>query len=264
MYIDSHCHLESFARRGDLNGVLERAHAAGVERLLTIGTSPEDWPIYRQLAADHPTRIAYTVGLHPSDVDGAWPEAVGQLEACFEQNPTPVALGEIGLDRFRLPKEEAQRAEIQQWQRAAFAAQLDIAQRRQCPVVVHSRAAFTECLAQIDASGVDWAKVVFHCFTEDADAVRQLNERGGRASFTGIATYKNGEAIRQAARQQGMDRLMIETDAPYLAPEPHRGKPNEPALVVHTARRLAEVLDVSVETLARRTSENACAFFGLG
>ncbi len=264
MYIDSHCHLDGFVRRGELDGVLERAQTAGVERLITIGTSPQDWGGYRELAAAHPGRIDYTVGLHPSEVDGDWAGAVGQLEAFFEATPAPVALGEIGLDHFRLPKDPSAAAELKAWQRAAFEAQLVIARARQCPVVVHSRAAFAACLEVIDASGVDWTQVVFHCFTENAEAVGQLNARGGRASFTGIATYKSGGDIREAARAQGLDRLMIETDAPYLAPEPHRGRPNEPALVVHTAERLAEVLEVPLERLARRSSENAVAFFGLG
>ena len=141
----------------------------------------------------------------------------------------------MGLDRFHLPKDAAEAARSFDAQRAAFAAGLQLARRLAVPVVVHSRGAFAECVAMIDASGVDWSRVVFHCFSEGAGEMETLRQRGGRGSFTGIITYKNAEAVRAAAQAQGLARLMIETDAPYLAPAPHRGKPNEPAFVRHTA-----------------------------
>jgi len=130
--------------------------------------------------------------------------------------------------------------------------------------VVHSRGAFAECVEMIDASGVEWAKVVFHCFTEGAAEMEELIRRGGRGSFTGILTYKNAEAVRAAAKAQGLARLMIETDAPYLTPMPHRGKPNEPAFLRHTAEFAAsEVFKMSDEEFARVTTVNARSFFNL-
>ncbi|MGF1484397.1 MAG: TatD family hydrolase [Opitutales bacterium] len=263
MWIDTHCHLESFSKSGEFPAVLERAQAAGVARCITIGTSPQDWPIYRAMSADHPGRIDWTVGLHPSDVDENWETAVAEIPGYFSQVPKPVGLGEIGLDYFRLPKDAEARTRLVTAQKAAFAAQLQLAKARDCPVVVHSRAAFEDCVAWIDASGVDWARVVFHCFTEDAATLQTLLERGGRASFTGIATYAKAASVREAVKLQGLERLMIETDAPYLAPEPKRGKTNEPAFLVHTGERLAKVLEVPPETLAERTTANALAFFGL-
>jgi TatD DNase family protein len=175
----------------------------------------------------------------------------------------PVALGEIGLDRFHLPKEAAEAEKIFAWQRAAFAAQLVIAKSRGCPLVIHSRGAFRECVEMIDASGVDWTRVVFHCFTEGPAEIAELTRRGGRGSFTGILTYKNASAIREAAKAQGLGRLMIETDAPYLTPMPHRGKPNEPAFLRNTAEFAAELFGVSDEALAKETTANARAFFGI-
>lgn len=266
--IDTHTHLETFHHRGMLAGVLERARAAGIEAMVTIGTSPEDWDLYRGLAAGHPGFVHFTVGLHPCAVDERWTEAVAAVERFWTAAaaPLPVALGECGLDRYHLPKDDAAAAaRILDWQREAFRAQLGIARRLGCPVVVHSRGAFAECVEMIDASGVDWRRVVFHCFTEGPDEMAALTRRGGWGSFTGILTYKTADAIRHAAKAQGLARLMIETDAPYLAPMPHRGKPNEPAFVQHTAAfAAAEVFGVPFSELAAVTTANARAFFGLG
>jgi TatD DNase family protein len=263
--IDTHTHLESFARRGDLPAALERARTAGVAAMITIGTGPDDWTLYRDLAAEQAAGgfVRHTVGLHPCSVDAGWEAAVAGIEACFAAEPRPVALGECGLDRFHLPKEPAAAEEILGWQRAAFGAQLVIARRLDVPVVVHSRGAFAECVAMIDASGVDWRKVVFHCFTEGAAEMAELNRRGGAGSFTGILTYKTAEAVRAAALAQGLDRFMLETDAPYLTPMPHRGKPNEPAFVRHTAEFAAGLFGVPLDELARASAANARRFFGL-
>ncbi len=175
-----------------------------------------------------------------------------------------MAIGECGLDRFHLPKDPSEAEKIFAWQRAAFEAQLVIAKKLGCPVVVHSRGAFAECVAMIDASGVDWTRVVFHCFTEGAAEMAELTRRGGFGSFTGILTYKTAENIRAAAKAQGLARFMLETDAPYLTPLPHRGKPNEPAFVRHTAEFAArEVFGVDDQELARVSSANARKFFGL-
>lgn len=263
--IDTHTHLESFVRQGTLAGALARAKEAGVEALITIGTSPDDWPVYRELAREHRGFIHHTVGLHPCSVDEGWEPAVAQIEAYWkESDMRPVALGECGLDRFHLPKEPVEAERIFTWQRAAFSAQLEIVRRLACPVVVHSRGAFSECVAQIDASGVDWSRVVFHCFTEGEREMQELVRRGGFGSFTGILTYKTADAVRAAATSQGLNRFMVETDAPYLTPMPHRGKPNEPAYVRHTAEYAAkEVFRVAIDELEAVTTANARRFFGL-
>jgi len=279
--IDTHTHLESFARKGALMDVLGRAREAGVAAMITIGTSPEDWVLYREIAQVNPGVVYFTVGLHPCSVDREWEKAVGEIErfwagaqASGRQTmetsetpplPTPVALGECGLDRFHLPKNDDEAAaRIFAWQQAAFAAQLEIAKRQACPVAVHSRGAFRECVEMIDASGVDWNRVVFHCFTEGVAEIAELAERGGFGSFTGVITYKNADAVRAAAKAQGFERLMIETDAPYLTPMPHRGKPNEPALIRHTAEFCArELFGVSDERFAEVTTANARKFFAI-
>jgi len=264
--IDTHTHLDSFARQGTLEAVLARARAADLAAMIAIGTEPGDWAVNRDLARAHPGFVHYTVGLHPCCVDADWARAVAQLEAFWTEGggPGPAALGETGLDRYHLPKDAAEAARVYGWQREAFAAQLALAARRGCPLVIHSREAFADCVGMIDGSGVDWAKVVFHCFSEGAAELAELSRRGGRASFTGILTYKKADGVRAAAAAQGLARCMIETDAPYLAPVPHRGKPNEPALLRHTAEYAAELFGVAYEVLAATTTANARAFFGLG
>jgi TatD DNase family protein len=278
--IDTHTHLESFAQAGTLPGTLARAREAGLETMISIGTSPEDWALYRDLTREHNGFVRYTVGLHPCAVDAGWEAAQAQVEGFWEVAqasslpsdsagrmpalPLPVAVGEIGLDRFHLPKDAAEAEKIFGWQRAAFTAGLALARKLGCPVAVHSRGAFAECVELIDASGVEWAQVVFHCFTEGEAEMAELTKRGGLASFTGILTYKSAANVRAAAKAQGLARLMIETDAPYLTPVPHRGKPNEPAFLRHTAEFAAkEVFGVSPGELAAITTANARRFFGL-
>lgn len=262
--IDTHTHLESFAHKGVLPEIFTRAREASVEAMITIGTSPEDWDLYRRIAEEQSGFVHYTVGLHPCSVAGDWERAVARIESYWSGGNRPVALGECGLDRFHLPKDAVAAERIFAWQRAAFAAQLAMAKGLGCPVVVHSRGAFRECIEMLDASGVDWRRVVFHCFTEGEAEMAELTRRGGFGSFTGILTYKSADAIRAAAKAQGLARGMIETDAPYLTPMPHRGKPNEPAFVRHTAEFAAkEVFGVSYEQLAAVTTANARRFFGL-
>jgi len=261
--IDSHCHLKGFKDKGELELVLQRAADAGVQRFITVGTSPEDWVPYREIHAAYAGKIDYTVGLHPCSVDVDWASAVSQLSTFFMPPHAPVAFGEIGLDYFHLPKDPVQAGEVILLQESAFQQQLLLASELECPVIIHSRDAFAESVKLIDESGIDWARIVYHCFTYGSEEIAQINQRGGRASFTGIATYKSANNVREALRQQGIEQLMLETDCPYLTPEPHRGKRNEPAYIRHIAERCAEALALPTEDLAARASANTKAFFNL-
>jgi len=262
-WIDSHCHLLGFKRDNELDATLARAKGAGVTRLITVGTSPEDWVPYREMHAAHRGVIDYTVGLHPCHVEAGWEESVGQLSTFFIPPHRPVALGEIGLDYFHLPQDPIQAGEVILEQEAAFRQQLLLATELDCPIIIHSRNCFKETVNMIDASGLAWERIVFHCFSYGPHEMREINQRGARASFTGIATYKSAQAVREALRSQGIDRLMLETDCPYLTPEPHRRKPNEPAFIPHIGERCAQVLSFSTEELAARTTANTKSFFGL-
>ena len=263
--VDSHTHLDSFVRRGELPRILARCQEADVEALITVGTASDDWSLYRDLAVEHRGVVYYTAGLHPCSVDETWEAELDRLPAFWRDGGLlPVALGECGLDRFHLPKNDDARAEqLMIWQKAAFARQLELAQSVDAPVVVHSRGAFAESVELIDASGIDWSRIVFHCFSEGPAEMTVLRERGGYGSFTGILTYKNAESVREAASVQGLERLMVETDAPYLTPMPHRGKPNEPSYVRHTADFAAQHFGVSYEELATVTTANARRFYRL-
>lgn len=262
--IDTHTHLDSYHRRGELKAVLERAREKGVTRMIAVGTEVEDWGLYREMATGHGGVIDYTVGLHPCHVEEDWARQVAEIEGFWKgEGRRPVALGECGLDRFHLPKEEGEAERVIGWQKAAFEAQLALVKRLECPLVVHSRGAFGECVAMIDAAGVEWARVVLHCFSEGPKEMEALGERGGWGSFTGVLTYKSAGVVREAAQAQGLERLMLETDAPYLTPVPRRGEPNEPGYLRHTAEFAAGLFGVSLEELAERTTRTAKAFFSL-
>lgn len=262
--IDSHCHLLSYQDEGELHSVLDRASNRGVRRFFAVGTSLKDWVPYRQMRARLPGVVDYSVGLHPCHVDAYWNDAVSQLSTFFIPPHPPKAFGEIGLDYFHLPSDPIQAGEQMILQEDAFRQQLMLADELlEGPVIIHSRKAFADTIRMIDESGLDWARIVFHCFSYGPSEIEQINERGGRASFTGIVTYKNADSVRSALRCQGLERLMLETDSPYLSPEPHRGHPNEPAFLADIAECCARLLGVSLGELAEATSQNTIDFFKL-
>lgn len=263
--IDCHCHLDTFARAGEIDAVLARAENAGVTQFVAAGTNPDDWEIYRALAEAFPRKIFYAAGLHPTDVGENFEEQLAALEKFFETaSPAPVAVGEIGLDGHWLPKDAREAERVRSRQLEAFSRQLALAKKFGLPIVVHARDAFREAVSAIDASGFDWRCADFHCFAEDEAEIRVLNARGGRASFTGTLTYKNADNVRRAALAQGADLLMLETDCPYLAPTKFRGKRNEPAYLRKTAEFAAALFGVSAEALAEKTTAAVRGFFGFG
>lgn len=262
-WTDSHCHLEGFRKSGTLLETLERAHRAGVSQIVAIGTDCEDWTANLEMACEHCGKIFYTVGLHPNHVDENWQFHVENLPSFFDHETKPVAVGEVGLDYFRLPKKGEKAIRGKAFQKAALREQLTLARSLGVPVVIHCRDAFADCVAEIDASGISWTKVVFHCFSEGPHEMSKLIDRGGRASFTGIVTFYGAENVRVAAKLQGIENLMIETDSPYLAPEPLRGNPNEPANLPHIGIFLSKLLDVEEAELAATTTRNTQQFYGL-
>jgi TatD DNase family protein len=253
--IDSHCHLDmDFS--ADREAVLARARAAGVGAMITIGASgPFD--ANRQavaLAAAH-REIHATVGVHPHEAASV-DDAVVDRIAALATEPKVVAIGETGLDYHY---EHSPRAA----QRDAFARFTQLARRLGRPIVVHLREADDDAVAVLRAERGDEVGGVIHCFSGDATGARRFLDLGFHISFSGIVTFKTADALREAARIVPADRLLVETDAPFLAPIPYRGRRNEPALVVQTAAVLAEVRGESLDELARTTTANARRLFRL-
>ena len=263
-FFDSHTHLEWFHRKGQLPEILQRAREAGLQGLVTVGTDPGDWGLYRQLAAENPGFVYYSAGLHPCHVEEDWEEAMATLKTYFSGSDNlPVALGETGLDRFHLPKDEARAEQVWSRQKGSFAEHLQLAAEWGCPLIIHSRGAFADCLEMVKAADLSPEKVVFHCFSEGPGEMQLLKEWGGRASFTGIITYKSAESVREAAACQGWDRILLETDAPYLAPVPHRGKTNEPSWVRFVAEGTAAYSGRSVAEIGEISVREARQFYGI-
>ncbi len=253
--IDTHCHLTFEPLAEDVPGVIERSRAAGVTGWITVGTTLEDSRKAIELAARHENMYA-AAGIHPHEAKDGDAAALAELKRLAQQDKV-VAIGETGLDFHYNFSKQPDQAKV-------FAAHLDVARALTLPVIVHSRNAFDETVEILDRDGGGLKGIVFHCFSGSAEQAQQLLDRGYYLSFTGVVTFKNAQATRAAAEVVPLDRLMVETDAPYMSPEPVRKqKPNEPALMVHTVRLLADLKGVSLEDLAHATTRNAVKFFGL-
>ena len=277
--IDTHCHLDFPEFADDLDAVIKRAVAAGVDRMITIGTSLDSSRAAIELANRHPNVYA-TVGLHPTSIGENTPEFIEELKQ-LAQHPKVVAIGECGLDFYRLPDDdkpdivetafgsitqsgietELRIDSLKAAQAAAFEQQLELAAQLEKPVVIHQRDSWNETLDILKQYSV---KAVLHCFTGGVAELSEVLAMGHHVSFTGIATFKNAADVRAAARVAPADRVMVETDAPYLAPVPHRGKRCEPAYVGLTAEAIAKERGVSFESFAQTTTANAKRFFRLG
>jgi TatD DNase family protein len=264
MFVDTHAHLCFREFADDLPAVIERAVAARVTRILSIAT---DLPSAKQtlaIAHRYPP-VAAAVGLHPGSVpDSASPCDLEELRR-LAADPAVVAIGETGLDYYRDARDDAA---LRQQQKELFRAQLELAGNLQLPVVIHNRAAEADILEIVQAHARTvpaerrpWG--VMHCFAGDEAFARACVACGLLISLTGILTFKNAAGLRAVAAAVPLERLMLETDAPYLAPMPHRGKRNEPAYLPHIADVLAEINGVAVEQIARVTTTTAEKFFQL-
>jgi TatD DNase family protein len=245
--VDSHVHLDDVKFDADREQTIERALAAGVECMMAIGTGngPPDLEVALRLADRHPSIYA-TIGVHPHDASKATPETWTRLRE-LAAHPKVLAVGEIGLDyHYDFSPRDVQRAVFEQ--------QLALAAEFGQPIVIHTREAWDDTLAVLRAH---WRGAgIMHCFTGDEAQARQALDLDFHLSFGGVLTFPKADEVRQAARIAPEDRLLVETDCPYLAPVPHRGKRNEPAFVVETARRLAEVRGVPPEAIAAATTRN--------
>ena len=256
MLIDSHCHLDRLdlaAHGGSLDAALDAARAVGVGHFLCIGVSADNAATVKGLAERY-SDVDCSVGVHPLDLEpGAEPALdwlLGELA-----HPKVVAIGETGLDYHYEPESAA-------LQQASFRLHLEAARITGKPVIVHTREARADTLALLREAALPQAGVL-HCFTEDWEMAKAALDIGFYISLSGIVTFRNAEALREVARQVPVDRLLVETDSPYLAPVPHRGKPNLPQYVREVAEYLAVLRGVSYEALAEQTSNNFKRLFPL-
>ncbi len=252
--VDTHCHLEWPTLSRQLEAVLERAQGCGVRQCVTVGTSVESSGAAVTLAQRHPMLHA-AVGIHPSDAAAATPDALQGIER-LSHDPAVVAIGEIGLDYYRMAAPAAR-------QRDVFGACLDLAHRRGLPVILHCRDAYDETLEVLRAEAWQALRGVVHCASGPPAFIEGMVALGWWISFAGNVTFPNAKALQALVTLVPDDRLVVETDAPFLAPQPVRGRANEPSYVLHTVEALAQLRGRSLDELAALTSANARRLFGL-
>ena len=250
VWVDSHCHVHDERIPDGTAGAVAAAADAGVTTLISVGCDRATSLAAIDAARSHPSVFA-TVGLHPHD-------AVNGVDSIVDLLDTDgiVAVGECGLDYYydHSPRETQQQA---------FAEQVALANERDLPLVIHTRDAWDDTFAVLDEVGVP-ARTIFHCFTGGPDEAQRCLDRGAHVSFSGIVTFKTATDLQAAARLVPLDRMLVETDAPYLAPVPHRGKTNQPAYVAHTAQFIADLRDIRLADVAETTAANARRVFRLG
>lgn len=261
---DSHAHLDDERLLPDLSGMLERAASSGVSLIVHMFLQHERYASNRNLILDAAAALpkapdlCFARGLHPEDVLTADEEEWEHLVDAVKKDPLIRAIGEIGLD-YHYEEGYSPSALQEPW----FRRQLRLAKELDKPVVIHSREAWDRMFAILDEEDMPGRPLLWHCFGGDAARAGQIMERGWHIAFGGASTFKANAGVREALHVVSPDRLMLETDCPYLAPEPWRGRTNEPALAVFTAERLAQELSMSTEELWTLTGENTRRFFGM-
>jgi TatD DNase family protein len=253
MYVDSHCHLSFPELAGQIDQVLARMRSAQVSAALNVCVTLEEFAQVQALAQAYP-HIHASVGVHPDSQGGEEPTVARLLE--LAQVPKVVAIGETGLDYYRLN-------EPLDWQRERFRVHIRAARACGKPLIIHTRSAASDTLRIMREEGAEKAGGVMHCFTESWEVAQAALDLGFYISFSGIVTFKSAMELQQVAARVPLDRLLIETDAPYLAPVPHRGKTNEPGFVPHVAAMIGRLRDVSADEIARASSQNFYRLFNV-
>jgi TatD DNase family protein len=251
MLVDSHCHLNFPELAAKLDDALALMRRNGVTHALCVSVTLEEFPQVKALTERYP-HIYGSVGVHPDYPDVP---VVGEDElVALAESPKIVAIGETGLDYYRI-KDDCE------WQRERFRTHIHAARRCGKPLIIHTREAAADTLRIMSEEGADQAGGVMHCFTESWEFAQAALDLGFYISFSGIVTFKSAQALREVARKVPLDRMLIETDAPYLAPMPFRGKTNEPGLVKYVAEEIARPRNLSVAEIARATSDNFFKLF---
>ncbi len=257
MFVDSHCHLSFPELKQNLPAILADMKAAQVDQAICICTQMEEFEVVHALALEH-GQLWATVGVHPDTEDMREPDVAELVR--LAALPRVVAIGETGLDYYRLNGRSIQDME---WQRERFRTHIRAAKQAAKPLVIHTRSSAADTLRVLDEEGGEQAGGVFHCFTETAEVALAAVERGYYISFSGIVSFKNAQDLRDLLKLLPLDRVLIETDSPYLAPVPYRGKTNSPAYVPHVAKAVADAVGLPVEELAAHATANTRRLFGL-
>lgn len=254
MLIDTHCHLDRAYFPEGPEAVLERAHAAGVGAFVCVGVGSAAAALHAIELAERRPDVVATVGVHPHDAS-SWNAELQQRLSPLLGHEQVVALGEVGLDyHYDHSPRDVQQQVLRRW--------IGLAREQRKPIVVHTRSAPADTLEILKSEGARDVGGVIHCFSEDREFAERAFDLGFDVSFSGIVTFKNAAAIQEVARTAPPDRILVETDSPYLAPVPLRGKPCEPAHVAHTARFVARLRGLPLEELAEITTQNAVRRFG--
>ena len=254
MLVDSHCHLDRVdlgPYQGDFSRFMESTLASGVAHMLCVAIDLESYPAMLSLVKPWP-QVSVSVGVHPNDRERHEPTVEELVE--LARHPKNVAIGETGLDYFRSEGDL-------DWQQERFRRHIRAARAAQKPLIIHTREAREDTLRIMQEERAQEAGGVMHCFTENWEMAQAAMEMGFYVSFSGIVTFRNAEELREVVKRMPLDRLLIETDSPYLAPVPHRGKPNEPRYVRQVAQKVAEVRDMEVDALIEATGENFFRLF---
>ncbi len=254
MFIDSHCHLDRIdlaPYQNDFSQFVEQARQSQIDHMLCIAIDLEAWPAMRDQVAPF-TDISLSVGVHPNVTEGRGPSAQELVDLAADEKV--IAIGETGLDYFRSSGDL-------DWQHQRFKHHIQAAIQTQKPLIIHTREAGQDSLDVLEQEHAEQVGGIIHCFTEDWDYAKRALDLGFYISFSGIVTFKNAKQVQEVARKVPANRFLIETDSPYLAPVPHRGKPNYPLYVSYVAECLATLRDTSIEEIARQSSENFYRLF---
>ena len=251
MFVDSHCHLDFPDLSGKASDILLRMRQNQVSHALVVSVNLPDWPRLMQLVQQHDNLFA-SVGVHPDYEDTHEPSVDDLVERA--KSPKVVAIGETGLDYFRL-------AEPLEWQRERFRTHIRAARQAGLPLIIHTRSASEDTLRIMREEGADQCGGVMHCFTESWQVAQAAMEMNFYISLSGIVTFKKAVELHDLATRIPLDRLLIETDSPYLAPVPHRGKQNDPSKVIHVAEKIAELRGIPLSQVAQQSSANFFTLF---
>ncbi|MFA6312529.1 MAG: TatD family hydrolase [Sterolibacterium sp.] len=251
MLVDSHCHLDFPELSGRIGQVIHSMTANRVEYALCAGVTLERFPAMLALVESHRQLFA-AVGVHPDSQEGVDPDVATLLH--LADHPKVVAIGETGLDYFRIEGDL-------EWQRERFRTHIRAARQGGKPLIIHTRAAAEDTLRVMREERADEIGGVMHCFTESMEIAEAAMEMGFYISFSGIVSFRNARELKEVARRIPLDRMLVETDSPYLAPLPHRGKTNEPAYVLHVAEEIARLRDISLAEVAEVTTRNFFQLF---